>query len=231
MPRNPYPLKDGTNAPGVTTIEGQVTSYPKQNSLMSWSHRIAYDSTIELIKKAFNNPKRRVQELVIPSYEDIEKWESVRDSAGDVGSKVHECIIKFFTLETIDLTDKEVSKRFDKFLSWWYNEGNDAKMILAETPLVSEKLRFGGTPDLFIKINGKYRLVDIKTGGKWVYDEYWIQLAGYDILLKENGYNVDEYQILWLPKDDRFDCPIRTDLRKEKRIFKHLLAIYKERRE
>ena len=156
-------------------------------------------------------------------------WKTERDSAGDIGTLVHEAVIGFFTGEGIDLSDKLVAACYGKFLSWWYDEGDDAKMVIAETPLVSEKLAFGGQPDLYIRMNGKNRLIDIKTGGG-IYKETWLQLAGYDILLRENGYKVDEYQILWLPKDNRFDAPIRTDLRKEKKIFKHLLEIYKLRR-
>ena len=226
MPKNIYKLKDGTLVPGTTTI---CDLLGKGDGITNWSHKIAYKSTIELTHELWVR-YGGTEKLYIPRYEGIQKWQDVRDSAGDIGTLVHEAVIKFFLGETIDLSDKLVSACYGKFLSWWYAEGDDAKMVLAETKLVSEKLAFGGQPDLYIRMNGRNRLIDIKTGGKWVYDDWWLQLAGYDILLRENGYKVDEYQILWLPKDNRFDCPIRTDLRKEKKIFKHLLGIYQLRR-
>jgi len=222
MPKNNYFLKSGEQVVGTTTVCNQLG---KGEGLMNWSHKIAYESTVELIREAF----KKFKKLVIPKYEDIEKWQSKRDSAGDIGTLVHKAVIKFFTDEAIDLSDKLVAACYGKFLSWWYNEGDDAKMVIAETPLVSEKLAFGGQPDLYIRMNGRNRLIDIKTGGKWVYDDWWLQLAGYDILLRENGYKADEYQILWLPKDGRFGCPIRKNLTKEKRIFRHLLEIHKLR--
>ena len=154
-------------------------------------------------------------------------WREERDSAGDVGTLVHETILKFFRREEICDLDDVVFNCFRKFINWWEEEMKNAPLeVISERALVSEKYRFGGQLDIFID----HKLVDIKTSNG-IYDSYWLQLAGYDILLRENGYKVDEYQILWLPKDDRFDCPIRTDLRREKKIFKHLLEIYKLRRE
>ena len=156
-------------------------------------------------------------------------WREERDSAGDIGTLVHEAVLKALTGEDKCPTfgDEIILKCFDKFIDWWGDMGFPA-IELAEKALISEGLQFGGQPDLVYEYDNKLRLCDIKTSNG-IYDSYWYQLAGYDILLKENGYKVDEYQILWLPKDDRFDCPIRTDLRREKRIFKALLEIYKNR--
>lgn len=226
MPRNPYPLSDGSNAPGVTTIVGQLG---KGEPLMNWAHRIGYESTIEIIKERFNEP-HRVDELILPDYEEIDTWQSKRDTAGARGTDVHKLITDFLGGEEVMMPDDEVALNcFDKFLRWWAAEtkGGNCTTIITETPYVSEKLRFGGTPDIIMV--DKQKLVDIKTGGKWVYDEWWYQLAGYDILLRENGHKLKEYQILWLPKDG-FDCPIRADLTREKRIFKNLLKIYHDRR-
>ena len=156
-------------------------------------------------------------------------WREERDSAGDIGTLVHEMVMGFWRDELVEYPDNELAEKcYIKFLG--LAQGSDIEPILIEQPLVSERLGFGGQPDLYAKSGKKYYIIDIKTSNG-IYDSYWLQLAGYDILLRENGYKVDEYQILWLPKDDRFDCPIRTDLRREKKIFKHLLEIYKLRRE
>ena len=191
-----YKLKDGSSVPGVTTVIGQLD----KPGLLDWSWKLGKQG---------------------------KDWREERDSAGDIGTLVHELAMKYLTQEQVDLTTYSdvVVNCFYKFHNWWRKEiAPDVGIV--EHPFVSEKYRFGGTPDIFIVIKG--RLIDIKTSGG-IYETMWIQLAGYDILLREHGYKPKEYQIVWIPKDDRFDDPIRTDLRKEKEIFKHLLKIYQLR--
>jgi CRISPR/Cas system-associated exonuclease Cas4 (RecB family) len=202
MPRNIYKLKSGEIVPGVTTIVNQLD---KGESLLNWAW--------ECGKKG-------------------KDWKEERDSAGDIGTYIHEIVLSYLSHEeTIIPAEQPIKNCFYKFHRWWHKlELDGAIDRIVEKQQISEKLCFGGQPDLVYELKGKWILCDIKTSGG-IYESYWYQLAGYDILLRENGYKVDEYQILWLSKDDRFDCPIRTDLRREKRIFKHLLGIYKERRE
>lgn len=199
MPKNIYKLKDGTVVPGVTTIINQLD----KPQLLGWVAKLTTEG---------------------------KDWKAERDSAGDIGTLVHEAIMDFLRGGQIeeglpDMADNCVAK----FEDWYMKEtGGYEPEAIVEQPLVSEKLKFGGQPDIFIPEWN--RLLDIKTSNG-IYDSFWLQLAGYAILLEENGYKVSEYQILWLPKDNRFDCPIKTDLRKEKKIFKHLLGIYQLRRE
>jgi len=235
MPKNIYKLKDGSIVPGVTTV---CNLLGKGEGLMNWSHKIAYESTVELIKDLSS----LYSEITIPNYDEIQRWQDVRDSAGAKGTDVHGIIADFVSGEEVVLPDDKIAQNcFTKFRKWWGKETRENRIVVTTTEesFVSEKLGFGGQPDLILDYGGHLRLCDIKTGGKslydkkgkWIHDDWLLQLAGYDILLRENGYKVDEYQIIWLPKDDRFDCPIRTDLRREKKIFKHLLEIYKLRRE
>ncbi len=157
-------------------------------------------------------------------------WREQRDSAGDIGTLVHQMVLDFWLGKAVNRDDATVAKCFQSFLKWVNEEKIMPLPIVVEIQLVSEKLKFGGQPDALLKINGKYRLQDVKTGNG-IYENYWYQLAGYDILLEENGYKVDEYQILRIGKDGSLEAPIRTELKREKRIFKHLLAIYYDRRE
>jgi len=151
-------------------------------------------------------------------------WREERDKKGDTGTNVHDLILRFLTGEEVAVPGGTEGKRFKRFLKWWGEETKGQHLeVICETPLVSEELGFGGQPDIYIVTTDK--LLDIKSGGKWVYDEWWIQLAGYEILLEEHGHKPKEKQILWLPESG-FECPIRTDLSPEKRIFRHLLGIY-----
>jgi len=206
MPKNDYRLRDGTQVPGVTTIINQLD----KPQLLRWVAKVTKEG---------------------------KDWEVERDYAGDIGTLVHTLIMAYFSETDIYPIDPELYGRdlkqfelawrcYSKFVDW--NMKQNIEPVLTEHQLVSERFKFGGTPDLYANVNDKNRLIDIKTSNG-IYDSYWLQLAAYGILLKENGYKVDEYQILWLPKDNRFDCPIRKTLKREKQIFKHLLGIYKLR--
>ena len=208
MPANIYKLKSGERVVGTTTVCNTETDSQKQGSLMGWAAKLAKEG---------------------------KDWNEELKLAGKIGTLAHSLVMSYWTEEDVDLSGYtleqcEVARVCaGKIHSW--GDLENIEPILVEMPLVSEVYKFGGQPDLFAKVRGKNRLIDIKTSGG-IYKGHWTQLAAYGILLKAvRGFKVDEYQILWLPKDDRFDCPIRTDLRKEKQIFKHLLKIYQLRRE
>lgn len=204
MPKNIYRNKAGEILPSVTGLCDLLTTRQKQDNLMDWSWKLGRE----------NKP-----------------WRGELKSAGDIGTLVHEAVLEYLSTDVVPdfKGNQQVNLCFNKFLAWLNRDAKYYGKPVLETPFVSEKLHFGGQPDIYVLIGNRYRLIDIKTSNG-IYESYWYQLAGYDILLRENGYKVDEYQILWLPKDDRFDCPIRTDLRKEKQIFKNLLKIYQLRR-
>jgi len=199
MPTHDYPLNDGSFAPGVSTISNLLD----KPQLLYWVAKLTREG---------------------------KDWVEERDSAGRVGILAHALCMSYWTKEVVSIKGysfDEIGQAYfcyDKFLDW--PELLDIYPIAIEEPVINEELRCGGTADIFCKIKstGKLRRIDIKTGGG-LYDTHWIQLAGYDML----GEKADEHQLLWLPKDNRFDAPIRTDLRSEKRIFKYLLGIYKER--
>jgi len=135
--------------------------------------------------------------------------------------------------ETDDYTKNQIDQAENSMLSFLeWEKSHPLSPILIETPLVSEKHGFGGTPDLLAKSNGDNCLVDLKTG-KAIYDEYLYQLAAYEILLRENGYDVDNCRILNIGRteDEAFQDRRAGDLSKEKELFLHCLAIYNLKRE
>ena len=201
--RQPYKLKDGSIVPGCTTICNMLD----KPQLIDWAWKLGKQG---------------------------KDWRAERDNAGDIGTLAHAMIMGYWKEEwpTLQQYPKEQLEAamipYNTFLE------NIAKKqlytpVLIEQPLVSEKLRFGGTPDFYGLHYLCPNLADIKTSNG-VYESHWIQLAGYDILLREAGYSIKKYTIWWLPKDGRFEAFTRTDLRREKRIFKYLLSIYKERK-
>lgn len=48
-----------------------------------------------------------------------------------------------------------------------------------EVPLVCDEIKCAGTTDRLVRVNGRYHIADLKTGGYLAWDEYAIQLAVY----------------------------------------------------
>ena len=66
----------------------------------------------------------------------------------------------------------------------------------------SKKLEVGGCPDLLVKKDGKYILVDFKTS-KAIYSDMIIQLSAYTELIRESeGIEIDKAIIVRFPKED-----------------------------
>ena len=156
-------------------------------------------------------------------------WREERDSAGDIGTNVHNMILGYLKGEEVAATCEEEERSFDQFLVWqrW-----KLTTLLLEHPLVSEKLRFGGQFDYYGYVEDDLEIVDFKTGSfdhknQCFYETVRYQLAGYKLLLQEHGFKVKRCRGVYLPKDGSPVVEeVMTDLRAETRIFKHLLGIY-----
>ena len=85
----------------------------------------------------------------------------------------------------------------------------DFKVIWTERNMVSEKLKYGGCPDLLIRKYNKETdkhemiLIDFKTG-KGIYPETILQMGAYDNLIFETqGFHCDKAMIVRIPKDNQ----------------------------
>lgn len=166
-PRAGYLLKDGTKAPSVTTI---LSRFKESGPLMHW---------------AFQQGKSGAERL----YDAAEK-------AADIGSCAHhmvelhihghsDAVIDNYCRATmLDLSMAEKAK--SSFLAYRAWERNfKIKILQTEIYMVSEKHRYGGTPDAIGTIDGQLVLPDWKTSNG-VYADYLIQLAAYGKLWEEN---------------------------------------------
>lgn len=195
-----YKTTAGQRVPGATTITGLLN----KPYLVAWANKLGLEGV------------------------DSTKY---RDEAADVGTLAHAMIqahLQGFELDmnehsplTIDLATNAVLS----YLEW--EKGHTIKPILCETPLVSDSMRFGGTVDCYCELDGKMVLLDFKTG-KAIYDEYFVQLAGYAELLKEKGYHVDECHILRVGRDETEGFEERTVKNWDRQfdMFVNLLDIY-----
>jgi hypothetical protein len=169
-----YYTKDGILVPGVTTVLG-VLAKP---ALVPWANKLGLQG--------------------------IEVGKFV-DSLADVGTLCHNIVECYLKKQEVDYSDYTPNQRVlaenasRKFFDW--EKKNDFKLIASELQLVSETHFFGGTCDIYCELNGKKTLIDIKTS-KNCYPEHFTQTAAYRLLLRENGYPVENVKILRIGREE-----------------------------
>lgn len=176
-PRAGYKTADGTRVPGVTTILGR---WKESGGLLQW---------------AFKQGQSGARTL----YEE-------RDRAADIGTLAHAMVENKLTavdpfLALVgadpDMAGKAMTA-YKAFDTWMTNQRAD--LISAETPMVSEVHRFGGTPDFLLRIDGRLALGDVKTSNG-IYRDHLMQVAAYGILWNElhpedpivGGYHITRF--------------------------------------
>jgi len=163
-PRAGYFLADGTKVPSVTTILGR---FKESGALMQWAFKQGQSGAVSLYEQ--------------------------RDKAADIGTVAHAMVEAHLTggspndvLSASGLPAEGASKASTAFLAFltWETQQN-AQVISAEAPMISERHRYGGTPDLVMRTgDGRLAMADIKTSNG-IYREYLIQVAAYALLWDE----------------------------------------------
>lgn len=163
-------------------------------------------------------------------------YKKVRDTAADTGTLVHYLALCELTGQEPDFTEWTDEERNSTLLPMaqfhkWRDE-HEIEPILMETPFVSEKHQFGGTPDFYGLVDGVKTLVDFKTG-KAIYEEYYSQVAAYAEVLEEHGYPIEDIRILRMSKEvgDDGDYKLVTNRDMWFTIFLDCQDIYILRRE
>lgn len=197
-----YKTKDGIKVPGVTTITGEL-GWNKQ-ALISWANKIGLDGMLA---------------------------NKYRDDKAEIGTLAHEFItntLQGIKTDTSDYSENQIAQAENSVLKFdnWHKDHN-LEPILIEKPLVSETYGFGGTPDIYGKVDGIYTLIDLKTG-KNIYDEHLVQTGGYAILLEEHGHRVEKIIILNIPRaaSEKFNIEENANIEVCKKIFLNCLEIY-----
>ena len=199
-----YRLESGTQVVGVTTVTGILAKFP----LYNWYWKLGRDG--------------------------IDHRKHL-DFLADVGTLAHSMIfhhLKDTYAETGDYSQNQIelaTNSFKSFLKW--EKQHTLEPILLEEQLVSEKYKYGGTPDFYGTIDGEATLLDFKSSG--IYDDQFVQLSAYLNLLKEGGKKVSACRVLVIPtdKDKGFREGQREDVSVHWEIFLRCLDIYNLRKE
>lgn len=167
-PKQGYYLKSGDKVPGTTTIIGR---FKDSGALVQWAYKQGREHE-RLVWQGRPAPKSL--------YEKVEE-------AADIGTIVHSLIEKHIKMQPVNMEefekmDPRVKSSFDAYLQW--ERINGLKILETEMPLVSEEMRFGGTPDAIGRIGDELCLIDWKTSNR-VYTDHIIQCAAYCYLVNE----------------------------------------------
>ncbi len=195
-----YKLADGTKVPGVTT----VLSVLNKPALVKWANNLGLQGI------------------------DSNKF---RDKMADIGTLAHLMILNYFKDIEGDYSEyskDDIDKAENCLISFysWVKE-NKVEPIDIEIPLISKRFGYGGTIDLYCKLNGIATLVDFKTS-KAIYEEMFIQVAAYWQILVESKRHITQARILRIGRDESegFEDHNITDIDLYWQIFYHALNIY-----
>lgn len=199
-----YKLADGkTIVPGCTTVLGLLN----KPALVPWANKLGLQGI------------------------DVSKYV---DDKADIGTLGHAMVTDKLIgqeTDTSDYSKNQIDLAENCALSFWEWEKKNKieEVYFVEKPLISELHKYGGTQDIYCRINGKKNLIDLKTG-KGIWDEHGYQVSALKVILEENFYDVDEVRVLNIPRaeDENFLEKIfnAQELEKGWKIFNHLLQIY-----
>jgi hypothetical protein len=172
---------NGEFVPSVTTI---LEAYPKDAHFFKWLKEVGSDA------------------------------DAIRDEAGRRGSVVHQLTEQYDAGEEVSLLNMDGNLQY-KMLEWSmferyveFSTRFKPEILMSEQNFVNSFLGFAGTLDRVIKMNGLTYLIDIKTSNV-IHDSYWLQLAAYrELLLQNNGMEVDFVGILHLNAKTRTEGKI-----------------------
>lgn len=149
---------------------------------------------------------------------------TMKEAAGDIGTRVHAWIEAHFKGEDLPIED-DMKASVDGFLEW--ESRTKPETLFSERVVFSKSFDYAGKLDWGGMINGRYGLIDFKTGscdkefdvrlkrytGKVrARTEHFIQNGGYDqALIDEDGDRAEFYGVLYIPVDGRVEYFETTD--------------------
>lgn len=198
-----YKAADGKQVPGITTVLGMLN----KPALLYW----AWDLGMQKID-----------------------YRTHLNVLADIGTLAHAMITDHLEgkkTDTSEYSADQIDKAENCVLSFWEWEKNHRieEVFFVERPLVSEIHRYGGTLDIYAKVNGRREIIDLKTG-KGIYDEAVYQVATLKKLLEEHGFEVDATRVLNIPRAETETFLEKTISPHENdigwKIFYNLLQVY-----
>lgn len=202
---------------------------PKKNST---------ESVLNALKEGY----KRVLSLSLEDYSKLlgEAYKAhsvnLKDTA-QAGTDLHEELEKYVKDRISGEINKSYHSRIHPFIDW--AEENVEKFLWSELHCFSENMWVGGISDCGVKLkNGKVGIIDFKSS-KDSYESQFIQCAGYDLQITENGgYTFEGKKVYQLNEPiefyaivpfgaDKFQIDFRFNVNELKEGFKSALVLHK----
>lgn len=125
------------------------------------------------------------------------------DKAKARGTTVHSIVEAYKKEGTIIEKVLEPYKGYAQAFYKWVDD-NKVEVLESEKTVISETHGFAGTLDLKVKVNGKVKIIDIKTG-KDIYTEAFLQLSAYKhALIEDSKDKIDGMGVLLLSENGTY---------------------------
>lgn len=200
-------LSNGTPVPGSTTILKQLD----KPFLVKWANKLGKEG--KDVTEYVNNSAR-------------------------LGTLIHNIVESHLLKQEIDVsnyTDDELALAelaFGRYMAW--ENQHTIENVEVEKVLVSETYKYGGSIDIYCKLDGVYTVIDLKTSKSVSLDQE-IQVSSYEQLVRENNLLVDRLLIVNLGKEATSKLNVveiaRDKSSKYFKLFKQLLDVYYTKKE
>lgn len=209
---------------GKKRIDGKYTTIPLDKRI------IAVEPTLAKIKEMG-------AEEYISLLDEAYKAHSVKlDKSADAGTDLH-AELERYVKNTMENRMATYDEKIQPFIDWAL--ANVKKFIYSEMYCYSNTLWVGGISDCAVELNdGKVGIIDFKSS-KESYESQFIQIAGYDLQISENGgFNEQGYPIFKLEKpidfyavvpfgSEKFTVDMRYNVGELKEGFKSAVVLWK----
>ena len=149
-------------------------------------------------------------------------YEQFLDERASIGTDFHKMVEDYMSGKQVGGTHfKESIDMFKRFMVW--AENHHYKVFAHEQSLVGE--RFGGTIDAIGEVDGALTVIDYKTAKK-VYADFFVQLAGYALLLQElmpeTYERVQAFGVITMRKEEIYKFINKKDMEK------HFIPVFQQ---
>ena len=160
--------------------------------------------------------------------------ESIKASAGNRGSKVHQALEFYENNGSIKMNDEFLNERgvpeeltveeWECIMAFdlWHKETNP-ELLMNEDVVLNEEHGYAGTLDRLYKINGEIWVVDFKTS-QYIWPEHEIQVSSYKHAVK--NHKVDKQAVLQLGYKRNKKGYKFTEIEDKFDLFLHAKAIW-----
>lgn len=163
----------GKPVPSVTTI---INRLGKGDALIQWAANCAVDHIEQALA-------RGSEDMGFICQEARTAHKQKKDAAADIGTRVHEYAKLILQGKNPpEPLDGPAQKAIEAF--WHWVEVHKIEPHAVERRVMSARHLYAGTTDFYGMIDGRWSVLDFKTG-RGVYDEAWWQTSAYGMALQE----------------------------------------------